>query len=195
MLLDRSEMAVTFDGVGEAPLLSINRDFSSPAVIEVARAPGELERLAEVDGDPFARFEALQELMMRALLAGARGEAIDAAPVIAAMGSTLASNALDPAYKAEALIMPSESGIGDRMDQVDPAAIHAARNALRKAIGGALAEELVGGAWPDRAGGRSVARPPRACGGCAGWRWGCSRRPTRRARRGSPRRNMTPPTI
>jgi aminopeptidase N len=143
VLLDRSEMSVTFDGVGETPLLSINRDFSSPALVEVERRPGELEKLAEVDANPFARFEALQELMMRALLAGARGEAIDAAPVIAAMGSTLASNALDPAYKAEALIMPSESGIGDRMEKVDPAAIHAARNGLRKAVGTALAEPLV----------------------------------------------------
>ena len=143
VLFDQPAMSLTFEGVGETPLLSINRDFSCPAVIEVERKAGELERLAEVDGNPFARFEALQELMMRALLAGARGEAIDAAPVIAAIGSTLASNALDAAYKAEALIMPSESGIGDRMDAVDPAAIHAARDTLRGAIGAALAEELV----------------------------------------------------
>ena len=143
VLLDQAAMSVTFDGIGEAPLLSINRDFSSPAVVEVERAAGELEKLAEVDANPFARFEALQELMMRALLAGARGETIDAAPVIAAMGSALTSNALDPAYKAEVLIMPSESGIGDRMDKVDPAAIHGARDALRKAVGAALADSLV----------------------------------------------------
>ena len=61
----------------------------APAWSRSSARPGELEKLAEVDPNPFARFEALQELMMRALLAGARGEAIDAAPVIAAMGSTL----------------------------------------------------------------------------------------------------------
>ena len=33
--------------------------------------------------------EALQELMLRALIAGARGEAVDPAPVIAAMRGTL----------------------------------------------------------------------------------------------------------
>jgi aminopeptidase N len=142
VLLDQAEMAVTFDGVGEAPLLSINRDFSAPAMVEVERHPGELEKLAEVDSNPFARFEALQELMLRALLAGARGEAVEPRPVIAAMTSALASNALDPAYKAELLIMPSESGIGDRMDMVDPAAIHAARDGLRKAVGAALADDL-----------------------------------------------------
>jgi aminopeptidase N len=49
VLLDQAAMSVTFDNVGEPPLLSINRDFSAPAMIEVERAPGELERLAEVD--------------------------------------------------------------------------------------------------------------------------------------------------
>jgi aminopeptidase N len=151
-LLDQAEMSVTFDQVSEAPLLSINRDFSAPAMVEVERGPGELEKLAEVDANPFARFEALQELMLRALLAGARGEAVDAAPVIKAMGSALVSNALDPAYKAELLIMPSESGIGDRMDKVDPAAIHAARDTLRRAIGEALAEPLAAAAAQGAAG-------------------------------------------
>lgn len=142
VLLDKPAMSVSFEGVDMPPLLSINRDFSAPAIVEVERRPGELEKLAEVDPNPFARFEALQELMMRALLAGARGEAVDPAPVIAAMGATLASNALDPALKAELLILPSESGVGDRMELVDPAAIHAARDGLRGAIGMALAEEL-----------------------------------------------------
>jgi aminopeptidase N len=142
ILLDQPKMSVAFEGVGEAPLLSINRDFSAPAIVEVERRPGELEKLAEVDSNPFARFEALQELMMRGLVAGARGEAVDAAPVIAAMGSTLSSNALDPAIKAELLILPSESGIGDRMELVDPVAIHDARDRLRTAIGTALADEL-----------------------------------------------------
>ncbi|HXH15132.1 MAG TPA: aminopeptidase N [Sphingomonas sp.] len=142
ILLDSAEASVSFEDVGETPLLSINRDFSVPALIEVERVPGELERLAETDGNSFARFEALQELMLRALLAGARGEPMDAAPVIAAMASTLASNALDPAFKGEALVLPSESNVGDRMEQVDPAAIHAARDDLRRAIGGALGDAL-----------------------------------------------------
>ena len=144
VILDQNAMEVVFEGVNETPLLSINRDFSAPVMIEVERRAGELERLAEHDGNAFARFEAMQDLMLRALLAGARGEAVDAAPVIAAMGSTLASNVLDPAFKAEALIMPSESLVGDRMERVDPAAIHGARNALRQAIGGALGDALAG---------------------------------------------------
>ena len=142
ILLDDAEASIMFEDVDEAPLLSINRDFSVPATIQVERRAGELEKLAESDPNPFARYEALQELMMRALLAGARGETVDPGPVIAAMGSTLRSNALDSAFKGEALILPSEAVIGDRMDLVDPAAIHASRDALRGSVGAALADAL-----------------------------------------------------
>jgi aminopeptidase N len=143
ILLDRPAMSVEFDGVEEEPLLSINRDFSTPAIVAVERRPGELERLAEVDGDPFARFEALQELMYRALVAGADGQEADFAPVVAAMGATLRSNALDTAFKGEALIIPGEAMIGDRLALVDPKAVHASRDALRRAVGSALLDDLV----------------------------------------------------
>ena len=142
ILLTQAEQSITFDGVTEPAMLSINRDFSSPVSLDVTRPPGELEALAEHDPDPFARYEALQDLMLRTLIAGVHGEPADPAPVIEAMRRTLASNALDPAYKGEALLLPSEGLIGDRMALVDPGAIHAAREALRSAIGQSLAEPL-----------------------------------------------------
>jgi len=142
ILLDEAATEVRFGGIDEPPLLSINRGFSAPINIEASRRPGELERLAQSDSDPFARYEALQELMLRVLIAGARDEPADPEPVIAAIRDTLTSNALDSAFKAEALAMPSESLIGDRMERVDPDAIHSARDALRSAVGAALAREL-----------------------------------------------------
>jgi aminopeptidase N len=142
ILLDQAQEEVTFDGVTEAPILSINRDFSAPVLIDVARKAGELERLAAFDPNPFARYEAGQELMLRALIAGAKGEAVDPTPVIEAMRGTIRSNELDPAFKGEALTMPTEGLIGDRMELVDPDAIHASRDALRRAVGAALAGEL-----------------------------------------------------
>jgi aminopeptidase N len=142
ILLNEPSATVSFECVGEVPLLSINRDFSAPVLLEVDRRPGELERLAEVDPNPFTRYEALQELMFRALLAGARGEEADARPVIAAMRGTLQSNSLDAAFKGEALSLPTEGLIGDRMEVVDSDAIHASRESLRRAVGAALADEL-----------------------------------------------------
>src|SRR5947209_397812 len=143
IVLDRPRQSITFEEVGETPLLSINRDFSAPVVLTAERRPGELERLAQADTDPFARYEAMQELMFAALTAGARGEKVDPVPVIRAIGATLRSNALDPAFKAEAILVPSDTLIAERMDVVDPDAIHASRDALRKAIPSALSGDLL----------------------------------------------------
>jgi aminopeptidase N len=143
ILLDSNRQSIRFDDVTEPPLLSINRGFSAPVIIEAQRGADDLELLARHDSDPFARFEAMQELMLRTLLAGTRGEPADPEPVIRAVGNTLESNALDAAFKAEAILPPSESFIGDRMDRVDPDAIHAARDALRAALGLGLRDALL----------------------------------------------------
>ncbi|HEX6783569.1 MAG TPA: aminopeptidase N [Sphingomicrobium sp.] len=143
IVLDQPRQSVTFENVTETPLLSINREFSAPVVLSAKRRPDELERLAQSDTDPFARYEAIQELMMEALTAGARGEPVDAQPVIRAIAATLQSNSLDVAFKAEAVMLPSETLIAERMDVVDPDAIHTSREALRRAIGTALSSELL----------------------------------------------------
>jgi aminopeptidase N len=162
IVLGEPSQSVTFQGIEEPTLLSINRGFSAPVVLSVERRPGELELLAQADSDPFARYEAIQELMMRALVAGARGRPSDSAAVVEAIGATLRSNALDPALKAEAIILPSDSLIADRMDVVDPDAIHAARDGLRQAVGATLSGELLAAHRSDGAEGHDLG--PRAKG-------------------------------
>ena len=142
ILLEDAEATVDLGEVSEPPILSINRGFSAPVTMDVERNSGDLEKLAASDTDPFARYEAIQELMLRWLTATARGEYADLDPVVRAIGDTLRSNRLDPAFKAEAVLPPSESLIGDRIDVVDPDAIHSAREQLRCAVGRQLANEL-----------------------------------------------------
>ena len=143
IVLDKPSDSIRFDNVTEPPLLSINRGFSAPIVMNAERKAGELERLAQSDTDPFARYEAIQDIMMRALVAGARGEQVNTDAVVEAVAATLRSNSLDPAFKAEAILLPSEALIADRMDLVDPDAIHASRDALRRALGQALSSDLL----------------------------------------------------
>jgi aminopeptidase N len=162
IVLGEPRQSVRFENVFEPPLLSINRGFSAPIIVEAERRPGELERLAQSDSDPFARYEAIQELMMRVLVAGARGEPVDPALVIDAVSATLRSNSLDPAFKGEAILIPSDSLIAERMDEVDPVAIHASREALREAIGKNLSDELLGAHRSDGADGHDLS--PRAKG-------------------------------
>ncbi len=156
ILLDQRQQSITFENVTETPLLSINRDFSAPIIIDAARAPHELERLAQTDTDPFARYEAMQELMMDALIGGARGADVDVELVIRAVGATLKSNALDPAFKAETILPPSESLIADRLEVIDPDAIHELRERLRGAIGARLLNELLAAHHSDGADGHDL---------------------------------------
>ena len=122
-------------------MLSINRGFSAPVVIETARSAADLAFLSANDDDPFARYEAMQQLMLDTIVAAVRDGAADHAPVIEAVARTLGNEALDHAFIAEAVLLPSEAFIGDQMETVDPEAIHAAREALRAALGRSLEPE------------------------------------------------------
>jgi aminopeptidase N len=142
VLLREGEQVERFEGLGEPALLSINRGFSAPVIVTAARREGEIEALAVADTDSFARYEAIQELMARDLLAAIGGAPVRPEPVIAAIRSTLASNQLDSAFKADAIILPTESALAEQVELADPAAIHAVRDAFRSAVGTALASEL-----------------------------------------------------
>src|SRR5262249_39926475 len=70
--------------------------------------------------------------------------------------ATLKSNSLDPAFKGEAILPPSEALIADRMHVVDPDAIHASREALRRSIGEALPSEWLAAHRSDGASGHDL---------------------------------------
>ncbi|MDB5687093.1 MAG: aminopeptidase, partial [Rhizorhabdus sp.] len=139
---DRHE--ILFDGITERPVLSINRGFSAPVVIESDRSAADLAFLSAHDDDPFARYEAMQQLMVDTMVAAISTGSADHGPVIEAVRQTLSDPALDAAFIGEAILLPSESFIGDQMLVVDPQAIHAAREALRADLGRSLEQD-----WRD----------------------------------------------
>ena len=144
VLLEEASEAIVFDGIAERPVLSINRGFSAPVTIESDRTAADLAFLARHDDDPFARYEAMQQLMLDTLVAGAVEGGADHRAVIAAVADTLDDPALDPAFVAEAVLLPSESFVGDQLSTVDPEAIYRAREALRADLG-----RMLGDRWRD----------------------------------------------
>ncbi|HVJ00411.1 MAG TPA: aminopeptidase N [Sphingomonas sp.] len=139
VLLDSPAEEIVFDGLAERPVLSINRGFSAPVVVESNRTAADLALLSAHDDDPFARYEAMQQLMLDTLVAAVTHGRADHAPVIEAVRRTLEDGALEPAFVGEAVLLPSENFIGDQMDVIDPEAIFRARAALRRDLGTALA--------------------------------------------------------
>jgi len=139
IVLDTAEAEIDGGPVTEPAILSINRDFSAPVTVETNRSAADLAFLSARDDDPFARYEAMQQLMLDTLVAAVAGREEHGA-VVAAVRETLADEALDHAFIGEAVILPSEGFVGDHMASVDPEAVARAREALRAGLGHALEE-------------------------------------------------------
>jgi aminopeptidase N len=147
LALSAERESFRFVDLATEPVPSLLRGFSAP--VKLKGVPlDRLKFLAVHDPEPFARWEAGQEVATRALLdrvaALCRGGAptpLDA-DIVAAIKQTLAAAARDPAFAAEALALPSEAFLADRMAVVDVDAVHTAREAARAEIGRALATEF-----------------------------------------------------
>ncbi|NJR77905.1 aminopeptidase N [Sphingomonas corticis] len=138
VLLSEPSMSVTFETVTERPVVSLNRGFSAPVVIESDRTAADLAFLARTDDDPFARYEAMQQLMLDTLIAATVEGRADHDAVVAAVADTLdgaTSGELDAAFVAEAVLLPSEAFVGDQLALVDPDAVFRAREGLRRDLG------------------------------------------------------------
>ncbi|HEY0522086.1 MAG TPA: aminopeptidase N [Stellaceae bacterium] len=156
---------------GRGPVPSLLRGFSAPVKLKGVSLE-RLKFLAMHDTDPFARWEAGQQVATWTLLdmigAWQRGDAAGAATLdpdlIEALRRTLAGADADPAFAAEALTLPSEAFLADQIPVVDVDAIHAARQAARIAVGTALAPEFAAAyerltdAGPYRSDGPAIGR-------------------------------------
>ena len=141
-----TEQTFTFVDVRETPLPSLLRNFSAPVVVEYDYTADELAFLLAHDSDPFNRWEAGQRLATRELLALA-ARAAENAPlqlddsVVTAFARVLTDETLSPAFRELALMLPSEAYLAEQMAESNPAAVHRARQFVRKRLAAALREE------------------------------------------------------
>ncbi len=131
------------------PLPSLLRNFSAPVIVDVDYSDDELTFLLAHDSDPFNRWEAGQRLATRALLklvadvqAGRELE-LDPA-LIGAFRSVLTDTSLSPAFREQALMLPAEAYLAERMGVADPAAIHRARQFMRAGLARTLQSDWLG---------------------------------------------------
>ena len=145
VVLDRAEMAFSFPGYAARPVLSLNRGFSAPVSIAADTSRADLSFLAAHDDDPFARYEALQQLAVQHLLAviGGAADAAGAAAIAEALRKVLADSALDDLMRGELTILPGEAYLAEQFARADPGAIRAAREALKAQLGATLQDQLV----------------------------------------------------
>jgi aminopeptidase N len=142
-----AEERFVFVDVPQCPVPSLLRRFSAPVNLAFDYSEADLVHLMAHDSDAFNRWEAGQRLALAIILRGAEavraGRAVEVPPAyLGAVARVLADGGRDPAFAAEALVLPSEPYVAEQMAVVDPDALHGARNALRRAIAAALRAEL-----------------------------------------------------
>ena len=135
IVLDQPSQRFTFTQVAAPPVPSLLRGFSAPVVLECDYSPEELALLLTHDADGFNRWEAGQQLAMLAFDTLHDGNDSDACKVwCAALAALFAQQAIDDALLADLLTPPGEIEFADRQSEVDPAKIHAQRQALQRRL-------------------------------------------------------------
>ncbi|KPF41118.1 aminopeptidase N [Rhizobium sp. AAP43] len=130
----------TFSGIGARPVVSLNRGFSAPITLHFDQSSADLAHIARHDSDHFARWQAITDVALPVLTSAARaaqaGTAITVDPaLIDILVAVAADEALEPAFRAQALALPSESDIARELgSDNDPDAIHAGREAVLAAV-------------------------------------------------------------
>jgi aminopeptidase N len=149
--LSAASRQIVFTDVPRRPTLSLLRGFSAPVRVDDDLTESDLLTLLRHDRDSFNRWQAAQSLATRLLLRAVAAIRSGEAPEIdrgfvEAYGGVLEEahdGRLGAAFAAKALSLPSEGDIAREMERnVDPDAIHVAREALRGTLGRAHAARL-----------------------------------------------------
>ena len=135
--LTQAEQSWLVQNISAKPVLSINRDFSAPIILEHKQSEAELLTLLAEDTDPFSRWESAQKLAQQMILAGRlpNTKLIDAYRVI------LQDPHLDPAFKELIFTLPAETYLYEQCKVVEPQEIHWARRRFKTALAQALQDE------------------------------------------------------
>jgi aminopeptidase N len=146
--LREAEQSFRFEKLASKPVPSILRGFSAPVIVTRPSAAAERAFLLAHDTDPFNKWEAGRALARDTLVAMVRDGAAPDPAHAEAVARVLRDEALDPAFRALVLRLPSEDDIAQALHEQgvvpDPLAIHAALEALRVQMARVMAADLPG---------------------------------------------------
>lgn len=130
----------------EAFVVSPLRGYSAPVDLVVDLPADHLAVLLEHDDDPFARWWAAQELMIRAIDAHRAGASDTAEDLVAVLSDTLVRvmpSVEDPVLLAQLIALPDEFMLGDRDAVIDVDGVANGLQHLRAQLGRLLHDPLV----------------------------------------------------
>ena len=142
--LREAQTSLQVRGLDEPPQLSFLRGFSAPVRVRYPRSASALAFLARHDSDGFARWDAMQSLLLGELDL-VRGGAAVSRLVLDLFGDLIAEaqeaeDAEAGAMLREMLSMPSESYVFEQLERVEVEAVVAARDQMLETLATELAD-------------------------------------------------------
>jgi aminopeptidase N len=142
------EQEFTFVYVESEPVPSVLRGFSAPITLDINLTDAQRCFLMSNDNDGFNRWEAGQQLFVKATMAligdHQAGKALKFdESIINAIRNNIEDARMDNALIAQSLALPAETYISEFMDVVDPDTIHYVRNFMKKEIARSLKQLLL----------------------------------------------------
>ncbi|WP_295138399.1 aminopeptidase N [uncultured Reyranella sp.] len=134
-----------FEDIPEAPVASLLRGFSAPVKLDAPRSDDELTFLMAHDSDPFARWEAGQQLAARLILELVEARKADKPMVVPdhfvdAIRRTLDDQRLDRSFIADAVTLPGLAFLGELMPEIDIDGLWAVQQRVRSVLSDQLAD-------------------------------------------------------
>ena len=139
LIISKEQESFTFEGFDAKPVLSVNRDFSAPIIVEQDEI--DYAFLMKYDRNSFTQYEAAQNFAVETMEAMMEGQAVNDA-YIDSFGYLLDLD-IDLSYKALLLELPSVSTLMQRQEFVDCQKIYAAQEDLLKKLAVTYKEKLL----------------------------------------------------
>jgi len=139
LIISQESETFTFDSLSSKPVLSINRDFSAPVIIE--QETNEYAFLMKYDTNSFVQYEATQNFALESMKKMMSGEEINA-NFVEAFGYLLDLD-VDLSYKAHLLELPSITAIMQTQEKIDFEHIYAVKETLSSHLAKTFKEKLL----------------------------------------------------
>lgn len=139
LVISKESEEFTFEALTSKPIISINRDFSAPIIVEQEKS--DFAFLMQYDTNSFLRYESTQSFAIQTLEKMMQGKPADKA-YVQAYGALLDLE-IDLSYKALLLELPTVSSLMQRMEVVDFEPIYEAKEKLSKLLATTYKEKLL----------------------------------------------------
>ena len=141
LILDEPEKTWDFDVI-EEPILSINRNFSAIADINIDYTLAQREHLMQYDSDLFNRYQVGHQYMLDTMLDTLKNNTLDHLETLVKMMGGILKAPIDAMLKSWMLKLPSDAEIINSLDHIDVEQLQSLRQLIRQKFANTYQDDI-----------------------------------------------------